>query len=203
MLCAICSVNAATPDVEADSVKIFFRQSKIDFIPKLHDNEATIKGFVERVQEVMESPTKHFIGISVYGAASPEGSISFNRWLSEKRAATLLSTLSRHIALPDSMMKVEFLGRDWKGLLRMCEADSLIPFRNEVVALVKTINAELDGATPSKGRHLQRLKALRAGVPYRYLYTNIFPELRASRMTVDYITILPEPEPIPEPRTGA
>ncbi len=94
LLCAICSVNAATPDVEADSVKIFFRQSKIDFIPKLHDNEATIKGFVERVQEVMESPTKHFIGISVYGAASPEGSISFNRWLSEKRCHPPLDPLA-------------------------------------------------------------------------------------------------------------
>lgn len=199
MLCSICHASAGSPGIEADSVKIFFRQSKIDFAPQLHDNEASLKGFVERVREILESPSKHFTGISVYGAASPEGSISFNRWLSEKRAATLLSELSRHVALNDSMMKVEFLGRDWKGLLRMCEADSLMPFRDEAIALVKTINAELDGVIPSKGRHLQRLKALRAGVPYRYMYTNIFPELRASRMSVDYITILPEPEPIPAP----
>lgn len=59
--------------------------------------------------------------------------MSFNKWLSEKRAATLVETLRRYVDIPDSIITFEFLGRDWKGLRAMCEADTALPYRAEVL----------------------------------------------------------------------
>lgn len=200
MLMMLCGFfGAAASGAESDSVKIYFRQSKIDFIPTLHDNEASIRGFADRVSKMMASPDNRFAGIAVEGAASPEGSVSFNKWLSEKRAATLVETLRRYVDIPDSIITFEFLGRDWKGLRAMCEADTALPYRAEVLPLLDNIIGELDGSVPSRGRHLQRLKALRGGVPYRYMYRRMFPDIRASRMYVNFLTIMPEPLPEPEP----
>lgn len=72
MLMMLCGfLGAAASGAESDSVKIYFRQSKIDFIPTLHDNEASIKGFADRVSKMMASPDNRFAGIAVEGAASP------------------------------------------------------------------------------------------------------------------------------------
>ncbi len=190
LVCACGHALASTPDTESDSVKIYFRQSKIDFRPALHGNGEAISGFTERINEIMADSLKRFVGIAVTGAASPEGSIEFNRWLSEQRAATLSRVLAGRTSLPDSLITYNFLGRDWGGLLAMCEADPSIPYRDEVIALLTDINAELSGRVPDRGRHLRRLKALRGGVPYLYLYHHIFPDLRASRMNVEYRVVM-------------
>ncbi len=122
----------------------------------------------------------------MWGGASPEGSVKFNRWLSENRARVLYDYLSRCGSLPDSLKTNEFLGRDWHGLIDKVEADTCTPYRDETLTLLRIIAWESDNGVEPKTDHLTRIKRLKGGVPYKYMYDRMFPELRTSRLNVYY-----------------
>lgn len=135
------------------------------------------------------------------GGASPEGSIKFNKWLSEKRAGVLFDYLSRYSVLPDSLKTTHFLGRDWNGLIRMVKDDPKVPYKDETLALLREIADEVQGKIASKGDHLGRIQRLRGGVPYWYMYKKHFPELRASQLHLWYEKVRNPIAPIPQPKT--
>lgn len=189
------SAVPATARTVTDSVTIHFRQSKTDLDTALMNNRASLEGILNRIKRYTEEPDYSVRRITVWGAASPEGTVKFNQWLSEKRAEQIFNFLSERYELPDSLAHFTYKGRDWKGLEEMVRADRNIPYYDETLTLVCEIadDVEANGATASN-KGLRRLKALRKGVPYRYLYKNIFPELRESRLSVEYEF----PEIIPE-----
>lgn len=167
-----------------DSVKIYFRQSKIDLVPSLHGNSQSLDRIADSLSVNNQDSIYRLRKILVVGGASPEGSIRFNKWLSEKRAAVLFDYLSRYGELPDSLKTNVFLGRDWQGLINMVQDDDNVPYKDETLALLEEI-ADADG-TVSGGDQLKRIKKLRGGVPYLYMYRNMFPELRASSLHLWY-----------------
>ena len=167
-----------------DSVKIYFRQSKIDLVPSLHGNSQSLDRIADSLSVNNQDSIYRLRKILVVGGASPEGSIRFNKWLSEKRAAVLFDYLSRYGELPDSLKTNVFLGRDWQGLIGMVQDDNNVPYKDETLALLEEI-ARADG-TVSGGDQLKRIKKLRGGVPYLYMYRNMFPELRASSLHLWY-----------------
>lgn len=127
----------------------------------------------------------------MYGGASPEGSVAFNKFLSEHRAETLFDWFDKYNQLTDLDKTFTFYGRDWEGVLTLAENDANIPYRDETLALLRTIVNEkraLGGEDPK--RSLERMKQLRGGVPYKYLYRNIFPTVRASMLVIGYDRIL-------------
>ncbi|MGM9816236.1 MAG: DUF3575 domain-containing protein [Lepagella sp.] len=168
---------------EHDSVSIFFHQSKINLDSNFKGNRRFLDEFKQ--SHLRRDSIYHLNRAEVVGAASPEGSIAFNRWLSEQRANTLFTYIRRYEDLPDSLLTFTFKGRDWEGLLARVEIDTKVPYQQEVVALVKDIVAT--GGECVNGRDpLLRLKKLRGGEPYRYLYKNIFPDLRYSYLHLWY-----------------
>lgn len=100
---------------EHDSVSIFFHQSKINLDSNFKSNRRFIDEF--RQSHLRRDSIYHLNRAEVVGAASPEGSIAFNRWLSEQRANTLFQYIRRYEDLPDSLLSFTFKGRDWEGLL--------------------------------------------------------------------------------------
>ena len=172
----------------SDSVKIYFRQSRINYVPTLHGNQSALDKIAYSLAIVGGDTSLYRLRrIHVVGAASPEGSIRFNKWLSEQRAATLFNYLTSNgtflTSVADSVKTHEFLGRDWRGLLRMVQNDYNTPSRDEVIALlndiISTDGAVIDGVDP-----LIRLKRLAGGKPYLYMYRKMFPELRASKVVL-------------------
>ena len=157
----------------ADSVKIWFRQSKIDFVPTLHDNRQNLDSFIPQLDSIFSDKIHYRIrSIQFTGGASPEGSIRFNRWLSVQRAATLRKCLSSYVSFPDSLVTNVYLGRDWQGLRQRVLDDPRVPGRDAVLRLLD-----------SKIEPLEELKGMRA---YNYLYLKHFPELRASSLVIEY-----------------
>lgn len=118
------------------------------------------------------------------GGASPEGSVQLNKWLSERRAEVLFDYLSRYGALPDSSSR--FLGRDWNGLIQLVENDPEVPHKEATLYLLRKIARESVTNGDVKGDHLYRLRQLCGGESYNYMYRNLFPELRASRLYLSY-----------------
>lgn len=176
------AMSGATRE-SGDSVRIFFRQSRVEFVPGLNGNKENVERFAERVRELSDSGVKGFKGVKIVGSASPEGSVVFNRWLSEHRAAQLMKQLG-DFGVPDNQIAFEFLGRNWRGLLERVRKDENVPSQQETAALIESIIAQVEGHAFMQGDPLTQLKSFKGGEPYRYMYREIFPDLRASWLTI-------------------
>lgn len=190
-----CSLSAQEV---MDSVKIYFRQGKIDLVPSLRNNQASLDRIADSLRTGYTDSIYQLKKVLLIGGASPEGSVRFNNWLSEKRAGVLFDYLSRYGILPDSLKTTEFLGRDWNGLIRMVKDDPKVPYKDETLAMLQDIAREVKENANVKVDHLRRIQQLHGGVPYNYMYRNMFPDLRASRLYLWYQKVWNPVIPIPQ-----
>ena len=167
-----CGLSSA--QVQKDSVKIYFHQGKHILEPAFKSNQQMLDK-IDRLVFKLEK-------VEVIGAASPEGSVQLNERLSQKRAQELFNYLSRYGNLPDSLKTTRFIGRDWRGLLRLVEADPNVPYQQEAVRLISSIIREVESGVPGRVDPFWRLVSLCKGKPYRYMYYRLFPELRTSEI---------------------
>lgn len=173
-----------------DSVTIHFYQSRIGLAPGYMQNQQALADIRQKIESLRsEEPPVALFGIDVVGAASPEGSIKFNNWLSEKRAARIFDFVGSLTPLDPEQTHFTFLGRDWGGLLTAVLSDPDVPFRNEVIEFVSKIVK--NGDLPADD-NLNRFKKLHGGIPYLYLYHKIFPSLRKSTLLLRYRREQPE-----------
>lgn len=180
-----------------DSVKIVFRQSKIDLNMNLGNNKSALERIADSLKTRHEDSILKLKRIHVVGGASPEGSVPFNNWLSVNRANVLFNYLSKYNDLPEELKTTEFLGRDWNGLIQLVENDDKVPYRNETLELLRKIAYEVNHGIKTSGDQLRRIQRFKGGVPYRYMYKNLFPTLRASRLYLWYEKV---PDPLAPPK---
>jgi hypothetical protein len=179
-----------------DSVLIRFQQSRSNLDLSLDNNGNKLDRLVDSLNANGKNSVYKLSKVLVIGAASPEGSVEINRRLSEKRANTLLDYISSKAYLPENMREFRFVGRDWKGLLKLVEEDDKVPNRDEAIELIQKIIAEVESGV-SNAQQLKRLQQLRWGEPYWYMYQHLFPILRESKLLVCYEMEAPKPEPEP------
>ncbi len=192
-------LSAQTVREVRDSVKIYFRQGKVDFVPSLKNNRMAVDRIADSLRITYADSIYRLQKILIVGGASPEGSIKLNKQLSEKRAGVLFDYLSRYGSLPDSLKTTNFIGRDWNGLIRLVKNDPNVPYREETLELLREIADEARDNALAKDDHLRRIQRLRGGVPYYYMYKNLFPELRASQLYLWYKKKLNPVAPVPRP----
>lgn len=169
-----------------DSVKIYFRQGGTELLPSLNGNRSALCRITDSLRAIHAPHAYRLKGVLVVGGASPEGSVRLNRWLSERRAAVLFDYLSDHMELPDTLRATKFIGRDWNGLVSLVEDDPEVPYRDEALSMLREIALESQADGDHDGGYLSRLQRLHGGEPYNYMYKNLFPELRASRLYLTY-----------------
>ena len=173
-----------------DSVEFFFPQGKSVLLPEFRSNMESIG----RVDSILHDSTATAVRVNslrITGAASPEGPVDLNNRLSDRRAERIAETFPGLNGFRGADFSTSFLGRDWSSLRDLVTADSRVPYRREVLALLDEIitSDEARGGEREADHNLGRLKALRGGVPYSYLYTNLFPDLRYSRVYIDYTRV--------------
>lgn len=181
-----------------DSVRIYFKQGKIELVPTLRENQSALNRIADTMRITGADSAYHLRKILVEGGASPEGSVKFNRWLSEKRAKALFDYLSHYGELPDSLRTTRYLGRDWNGLIRLVENDPQLPYKEETLSMLRQIASEQKSGAQAEERHLQKIQKLRGGTPYLYMYKKYFPLLRSSKLHLWYEKVhrseIPKPE---------
>lgn len=162
-----------------DSVRIYFRQGHSTFDPLYHDNGANLKGFASRLRVIREDSLCRIRSIRIVGGASPEGSTTLNKQLSEKRAGHILSFLERQISLSGIAFDIDSRGIDWQGLTELVE-ESDMPYRDEVLNILRnTPEWIVRGGVVVDGRKRQ-LGMLHGGRAWNYMYEHFFPTLRGS-----------------------
>lgn len=174
-----------------DSVMIQFRVSKWDLDPSIADNARALADIDRRLSTVVNDSVYQLRHVTIFGGASPEGSVDFNKMLSENRAQTLFGWFDKFNQLSNLDKTFIFFGRDWDGVLEIAKADPKLPYKEETLALLQTISDEKRAANGVEPKNsLERIKKLRDGVPYKYLYNNVFPKVRASKVVIEYERIL-------------
>lgn len=169
-----------------DSVRIQFNQSKWDIDRTVADNDSILSGIHHRLNDIVNDSVYSIVNVRIYGGASPEGSEKFNRFLSEQRANAFFDYLNRYLTLSDEYKSFTYIGRDWELVLELANNDDKLPYKDETTALIADIIKEKNETGKEPSNSLTRLKRLRGGAPERYLYKNIYPLVRTSRIAIDY-----------------
>ncbi len=191
LLSMISSVWALTyaEEVEevSDSASIHFRLASPTLDLSIGNNRQELERLSDFMRIHNNADSAFTLSrVRVVGGASPEGSIKINERLSRERAASIFNYFATREAMPDSVATFTFLGRDWIGLRDLVEFDTRVPYRSEVLELLDEVTASQPIAASASNTALARLRALRGGVPYRYLFTNVFPQLRESKLYIEY-----------------
>ena len=191
-----------------DSVTIYFRQGYSLLVMSIRENLEALARIADSLEAGYADSVYVLQKISVIGGASPEGSIPLNKRLSEKRANVLFKYLSRYGELPDSLTTFTFIGRDWWGLVKLVENDPAVPYREETLEYLRDIASRSVGGEKVEDNNVGRLSRFKGGAPYRYMYQNLFPELRASSLHLYYKKIwnpikLPPVAAVPVPLPAA
>lgn len=164
----------------SDSLRIHFQQSKSLFNESVAGN-SQFYGSLADLLEMAKRKDVEIVSITVYGAASPEGGIGYNKGLSKRRADRIASYIAE-VGGGRISPEVIAVGRDWKGLYDLAVADSELPSREATLDLLCRLAMPND--KESEDRMFAQLKVLDGGKPYRYMYSRLFPELRKAGVKV-------------------
>lgn len=181
---AFCSLSLYATDNRSDSVEVKFRQGKSELDIAFKNNGQHLDSIISNLDK--ESVKGNVTGVKVIGGASPEGSVEINKTLSRRRADKIFNYIDERVALPDSLTKFRYLGRDWAGLRALVEDDQKVPFRAQVLDLLDEILSDSAAVAQQRVDYLRRLKQIGNGDAYRYMYWNLFPALRKSVLVVEY-----------------
>lgn len=199
IIALITGISALTPvaaQAPADSAKVYFRLGHRQYEPAFNGNDAGMQPFLQEVRRHDAAANIEHLQVRSY--ASPDGSNAANQRLSENRCKTITAYILAETGISPTLIRTDAEGIAWDELRRMVAADNRVPHREEVLEVLD--NTPL-WVTDSKGivvgGRKKALMDLRGGVPYRWLYTNIFPDLR-NAVAVSLYVKTPEPETAPQ-----
>lgn len=154
------------------SVKVYFRQGSSSIDENYMGNKATLSDFAAEVKMYYGDSTAQFRQIHIVSSVSPEGSARANERIAKQRAEAITEWIRREINV-DVEYAVESMGVDWALLGELVQnTDNAVPYRDEVLKIL------LDTSEGAEATRFNRLVALRGGVPYRWIYNNLFSDLR-------------------------
>lgn len=178
------SLAYVQPKVEAVKRRVMENESFLDFEvaktnirPEFGNNPTELGKIRHMIEDVKEDKDVTIRSISIAGYASPEGSLSLNKRLSEGRAKALQNYLQSRYDITPDLYAVHFGGEDWDGLTRRVQASDMED-KQEILDIIESIGIE-------NGREA-KLMALKGGQPYRYMLKEIYPSLRRVICKVDY-----------------
>lgn len=165
---------------ESGEAQIIYTVGNADIKPQLAGNQSELDKIRRSIEEIrrLQGVTINSVTISSY--ASPEGTWQSNQSLSERRAASLTAWIRRNYDLAGIALTSRGYGEDWERLGELVgEAPTLSDSeRQDVLAII-------DRADLRDGRE-KLLLQYRGGRIYRYLLTNIYPQLRRSAYRIAY-----------------
>ncbi len=183
LIAVLAGSSVTSAQTFSRSTEIHFPLAKTAIVSGLDSNAIKLESFRSIVDSCIITDNFYTLnGITVVGAASPEGPASLNQRLSEKRAAAILDYFSQLTSVPDSLKTFIYLGSDWTGLRNLAINDHALPYRSEVIAAISAVCD--NNANPQTT--MQAIRRIGAGKAYSYMLHNYFPKLRVSRLTLDY-----------------
>lgn len=164
-----------------DELEIIFKVSKVEIDSSVFDNEVTFGKILAAVDKIHSNPNFRVDKIEVAGYASPEGTVSFNKWLGENRAKALINYIIEHRPqyglTPDNFV-MRNGEENWAGLRRVLSGSDMKE-KDEVIAVI-------DDTDLSEVQKKSRIKAMDGGKVWNSMLKDIYPHLRSARYLAVY-----------------
>lgn len=169
---------------------VYFPTGKSRIDPYYMDNRKALDRIFRAVETIQNDPHAKLLGIRILGQASPEGSVPYNKALSQKRGETLRDYLTENTRLPAHIFDIVAVGAAWDELREMVAQDNLIPYKQQILDVIDRVPV-WDSRTQT-GR-MGTLWKIGKEVPYRYMLKYMFPKLRNATYIKIYFETQPDP----------
>lgn len=165
------------------SVVVYFQKESAIFEHDYRDNGKRLEKFLQKVNELQNSSNLVSIHIESLGTSSPEGELLFNEIISKARASSVRNQILKHTNIAELLFTDKHSAQEWELLAELVEADPQVTSKNRILHIIRN-------GGPDK---LERMKEIEYARPFWYIYHNIFPQMRACRITAHYKTLDPVP----------
>lgn len=178
--------------VDTCSSRFYFKIGSSELEHSQFGNGRRMHRLSDKLYHLHKDSQCKITSVIVSAGASPDGSQSFNEQLSRDRGEVTVDFLRRHPAFQGVDIERRALNVDWDGLLLEVEKDFSVPYRDEVMEIIRnTPEFIIKGGRLTSGRK-QQLMALRGGVAWKYMFEHNFPQVRSSYIEIEYRYGLPE-----------
>ena len=138
---------------------------------------AGMKDFHNQVAEVNAAENKKISNIEISAYASPDGATDLNTGLAEKREANTNKYLSKELkkAKVDAVVDAKYTAEDWEGFQELVSKSNIQD--KELILRVLSMYQDPE----QREREIKNISSV-----YKNLADDILPQLRRSRLTLNY-----------------
>lgn len=170
-----------------DSTRIYYRHGYRYVDTSLRSNGSVLKNLCAKIEKSLQEETLE--KVVIYAYTSPDGTNKANTALAARRADSLESWILRNTVLPGKLLEKNSGGIAW-DLLREAVSKSEMQYKEEVLRILDNTPVWVfDGNSRVVSSRKKELMDLKGGVPYRYMYEHLFPDLRSSIAILLYIRV--------------
>ncbi|MFR9503778.1 MAG: DUF3575 domain-containing protein [Rikenellaceae bacterium] len=206
LLLLLCCPAYSQTEQKSDVVKIYFDHDSHIVNLDLRQNRESLSHLSDLIETLSRDTLSTISKIEINSYTSPEGGRAYNDKLSERRSNSIYDYLTNIISVPDSLIDMQYSGTVW-SMLQVLVEESDMQYKDEVLYILKNVpdetwrrvnpNDRWLTLVDSRNKHLMDLKY---GNPYRWMFANLYPDLRnGSMVTIYYQRKLP---PIMEIKEG-
>lgn len=160
------------------SAYIDFPVNRTEITPDYRRNPEELAKIRSTIDVVANDPDSRITSVSIVGYASPEGTYANNERLAKGRSASLAEYVRSLYSFDADVMHTAWVAENWEGLRNYVSTCSL----PDTTALL----AVIDDTSLAPDAREWRLKS-KFPQDYAFLLKNVYPGLRRSDYTVDYI----------------
>lgn len=165
---------------EDKSARLEYRRDSYAVLPEYRTNRAELDSVQHSLALVKDNPNLTITGIYITGYASPEGSMTYNERLSQRRAQTFADYVRQHNReLKKELWHVAWKGEDWDGFRRQVEQASGWEKRQDVLQM-------LEGCEGSQDDCEKHIRASLSREDYQYLLDELYAPLRRNDYRIEY-----------------
>ena len=187
VFCLLVAPLLHAGETAVDSVRIYYRHGYRYVDTSLRSNGSVLKNLCAKIEKSLQEETLE--KVVIYAYTSPDGTNKANTALAARRADSLESWILRNTVLPGKLLEKNSGGIAW-DLLREAVSKSEMQYKEEVLRILdNTPIWVFDGNSRVVSSRKKELMDLKGGVPYRYMYEHLFPDLRSSIAILLYIRV--------------
>ena len=163
-----------------EEMRIHFRASKTYIDKSYMNNDSALQQIVEWAEKRQRDSMVDVVSVAFYGACSPEGSVSFNHYLSSTRLSRLENYVRQRVNIPEDIIVRNDHYIAWGELEKMVE-ESNIENKDEILAILRSENTSTGEQLDSR---IRALKNMDNGKTWNMLLNCYFAHMRNAYMVI-------------------
>ena len=178
----IISVAQGTT-LRPESVKIYFDINTSVIDSKFMNNGEALARLSSLLESCIADNANEASRVIINASASPEGPNRFNISVANTRAKAIEEWIGKRFGTRFNC-EINCTNVDWKLLSELIEKANDVPYKAEIIEIIKQTPNQADQNVTYVDERQQNLEKLHNGEAYRWLLKNIYPELRYASVEV-------------------